>query len=341
MDDLDRWCQRLARRRHGERTLRRVLPTLAGACLIGATLVAIVRLAVPEAQWLAPACVVLAVLAPVLVLPRVWRQRDPPWLIAGHIDHLARAHGLAMAMHQVPAAERDAAWMQALREHLARVSLPSLRLHGLVPALAAFGLLIGAWFLPQVSSAPPPPPVLGGVLSSVEKRLAELQDQQLAPPEVIDEMQQRLDDVRTATEAQGLNQQTWAALDALDHDLAAARANAADKLADALAKADALSNLSPTASADAAAHAAADLTAALAELEAMAPGLAAKIPKGAEGDALLRMAQQAAAGGELTDAQRQALQRFGLDPAKAGAALSPAEAAAQAAAAQTLAGKLA
>jgi hypothetical protein len=312
MDDLDRLCARLSRQRRLERVLARVLPHAAVAGLVGATTLAVVRLAVPDAGWLAPAIAAAAALAPLAGIPAALRRRDPPWLLAGHIDRLAGTDGLAMALAASP--ERNQDWIARIAPRLRTVQLPALRLPRLASALAAAALLAGAWYLPQVSAPPPAPPVAGASMAGVESGLKRLADEGLATPPAIEALEERLAAVREAMAAQGLNQQTWAALDALQRDVDATSAVAADRLADALAKADALAGLSATG--DAAAQAAGDLAAALAELQAQAPGLAAKLPGGAEGEALLRLAQQALAGGELTEAQRQALQRWGLDPAK-------------------------
>jgi hypothetical protein len=315
VDDLDRLCSALARRRLTERVLGRVLPLAAIAGVAGATAVAVVRLAVPDAGWLVPALAASAFLAPLAVLPTALRRRDPAWLLAGHVDRLAGADGLAACL--ATTTTRDPAWSERLRPLLQRVVLPPMRLPALLPALAAGVLLVGAWFLPQASAPPPIPPVAGGTVRGAEERVAELAAERLAPPETVADLQQRLQAVREALAAQGLNQQTWAALDALERDLAAAKAQAGDRLGDALHKAEALAGLAADAGPEAAARAAADFAAALAELERAAPGLAAKLPAGAEGEALMRLAEQALAGGELTEAQRQALQRWGLDPAKA------------------------
>lgn len=314
MDALGRICARLGRRRRCERVLARTLPAAAVSGLVGATALAVVRLAVPDAGWLAPAVAAAAALAPLALIPAAARRRDPAWLLAGHVDRLAGADGLAMALAAAP----DPAWAAPLDARLRGLRLPPPRVRGLPTALAAAALLAGAWFLPQASAPPPAPPVAGAGLAGVESGLQRLGDAGLATPAAVEALQERLAAVREAMAAQGLTQQTWAALDALQRDVDAAAALASDRLADALAKADALAGLA--AGGDAAALAAADLAAALAELEALAPGLAAKLPAGAEAEALLRLAQQAMAGGELTEAQRQALQRWGLDPAQAQAA---------------------
>ncbi len=336
MDGIDRLCRRLERRHRIERALAGVLPLAALSGLAGATALAVVRLAVPEAGWFAPTLAATAALIPLARLPRAWAVRTPRWRLAGEADSLAQADGVLMAL----AAQPDPAWTQRIAPRLAGVRPPPLRATGLNAALAAGALLVGAWFLPQVEAVPPAPPVAAGAMRGAEAALEHLRDLALAAPEEIKTLEQRLDAVRAALAGKGLNQQTWAALDALERDLDATQAQAADRLADALAKADALAGLSANGDVDAAAAAAADLTAALAELEAQAPGLAAKLPAGAEGQALLRLAQQAMAGGALTEAQRQALQRWGLDPAKAGPGQPGDPAAAQALAAR-LAGELA
>lgn len=338
MDALDRLCARIARRRRSERVLARVLPAAAVSGLVGATALAVVRLAVPDAGWLAPAVAAAAALAPLAAVPAALRRRDPGWLLAGHADRLAGTDGVAMAL--AGARMRDPDWLARIAARLDAAILPPLRLPGLPAAIAAAVLLTGAWFLPQAVAPPPAPPVAGTSLAGVEGGLQRLADEGLATPPAIEALEERLQAVREAMAAQGLTQQTWAALDALQRDVDAAAAVASDRLADALAKADALAGLA--ADGDAAAQAAADLAAALAALEQQAPGLAAKLPAGAEREALLRLAQQALAGGELTEAQRQALQRWGLDPAKAapgGAGAGDAEAARRLA--DRLAGELA
>jgi hypothetical protein len=314
MDALDRLCLRIARRRRLERCLARLLPAIAAAGLAGATAIAVVRLALPDGGWLVPALAAAAAVAPLLALPAALRRRDPPWLIAGCADRLAGCDGLAMALAAVP--HRDSGWMERIAGRIAAARLPPPDLRRVPAALLAAGLCAAAWFIPQASSPPLAPPAAMASVSGATAALAALAEERLAPPETIADLAERLSAVRESLAERGLDQQTWAALDALERDLAATRAQAADALADALAKADALAGLA--ADGDAAARAAADLAAALAELEARAPGLAAKLPPGAEGEALLRLAEQAMQGGELTEAQRQALQRWGLDPARAG-----------------------
>jgi len=336
MDGIERLCVSLDRRHRLERGLQRVLPLAAISGLAGATALAVVRLAVPGAGWLAPAIAACAALAPLAVLPRALSTRLPRWRLAGEADTLARADGLLMAL----AANPDPAWAARVEPRLAGVVLPPLRAPGLATALAAAALLTGAWYLPQIEAPPSAPPVADGALRSAEAALERIAEQELAAPDAVEAFEQRLAAVREALAAQGLDQQTWAALDALERDLDSARAQASDRLADALAKAEALAGLN--ADGDVAAGAAADLAAALAELQAQAPGLAAKLPAGAEGEALLRLAQQAMAGGQLTEAQRQALQRLGLDPAKAPAGgAQPGDAAAAQRLADRLAGELA
>ena len=331
-------CRRLERRHRVERVGARVLPLASWCGLSGATALAVVRLAVPEAGWLTPAIATTAALLPLTVLPRALALRTPAWRLAGEADRLAAADGLLMALAASPQA--DPAWYAQLAPRLAAVRMPRLRLAGLPTALAAGALLIGAWFLPQVTTPPAAPPVAEGSLASATAKLEQLREQQLAAPDAIETLAERLAAVREALATQGLDQQTWAALDALERDLAATRAQATDRLADALAKAGALAGLSGQG--EAAAAAASDLALALAELNANAPGLAVKLPAGAEGEALLRLAQQAMAGGELTEAQRQALQRWGLDPAKApGDGAQPGDAEAAKRLAGRLAGELA
>ncbi len=334
MDALDRLCLRIARRRRIERVLERVLPLAAFSGLGGATALAVIRLAVPDAGWLAPAIATTAALIPLTVIPLTWRRRDPAWLIAGHADRLAGTDGLAMAL----AAHPDRAWLDRIEVRVRSAQLPPLRMPHLAGALLAAAVLGGAWFLPQVSAPPAAPPVASGPLAGTASALAALAEQHLAAPEAIADFAQRLAEVREALAARGLDQGTWAALDALDRDLSASRALAVDRLADALAKAEHLAALD--AGGELAQHAAADLAAALAELERQAPGLAAKLPAGAEGEALLRLAQQAMAGGELTEAQQQALKRWGLDPVKAGVG-QPGDAEAAKRLAERLAGELA
>ena len=312
MDALDRLCLRIARQRRIERVLGRVLPWAGISGLAGATALAVIRLAVPDAGWLATGVTAAAALAPLVVLPMALRTRDPAWLIAGHADRLSGSAGLAMALATQPG--RDPHWMATIEARLRGARLPSLRLPHVGSAVFAAALLAGAWFLPQTTAPPAAPPIASGPLANVTRTLATIADQRLAAPEAIAAFAERLAAVRQALGEHGLDQQTWAALDALDRDLSASQALAADKLADALAKAEHLAGLD--AGGELAQHAAADLAAALADLERQAPGLAAKLPAGAEGEALLRLAQQAMAGGELTEAQRQALQRWGLDPAK-------------------------
>lgn len=314
MDDLDRLCLRISRRRRLERCLARLLPAAAAAGLAGATAIAVVRLAVPDGGWLVPALAAAAAAAPLLALPAALRRRDPPWLIAGSADRLAGCDGLAMALAAAP--HRDPGWMERIAGRLAAARLPPPDLRRAPAALLGAALCAAAWFIPQATAPPVAPPAALAAVSGATNALAALAEERLAPPETIADLAERLAAVRESLADRGLDQQTWAALDALERDLAATRAQAADALADALAKADALAGLA--ADGDAAARAAADLAAALAELEARAPGLAAKLPAGAEGEALLRLAQQAMQGGELTEAQRQALQRWGLDPARAG-----------------------
>lgn len=314
VDAIDHLCLRLDRRHRVERGLARVLPVAALSGLLGATALAVVRLAVPDAGWLAPAIAAAAALAPLTLLPRALAVATPRWRLAGEADRLAGSDGLVMAL--AASAIRDPAWYERAAPRLAKVELPPLRAPGLPTALAAAALLAGAWFLPQVTAPPPAPPVADGSLGAATAKLEQLRDQRLAAPEAIETLEERLAAVREALAGQGLNQQTWAALDALERDLDATRANASDRLADALAKAEALAGLTAGGDPAVAAAAAADLAAALAELEAQAPGLAAKLPAGPEGEALLRLAQQALAGGELTEAQRQALQRWGLEAAQ-------------------------
>jgi hypothetical protein len=338
MDALDRLCVRLSRQRRIERVLARVLPLAAIAGLLGATAVAVVRLAVPDAGWLVPTLAAATALTPLIVIPAALRRRDPDWLIAGHADRLAGTQGLSMALAST--ADRDPAWMDQIAPRLSAARLPPLRTPRLASALAAAVLLAGAWCLPQVAAPPPPPPVIGGNLAGAEAGLQHITDARLTAPEAVETLTERLAAVREALATQGLNQQTWAALDALQRDLDATTAKAADHLADALAKADALAGLHGDG--ETTAQAAADFAAALAELETQAPGLAAKLPPGAEGEALLRLAQQAMAGGELTEAQRQALQRWGLDPAQQpDGGVQPGDAAAARRLADRLAGELA
>lgn len=326
MDRLDRLGAALGRRRRLERALARLLPGLGVAGLAGATVVAVVRIAWPEASFLVPALAATAILAPLALLPWALRHRDPPWLLAAHLDRLAAGDGLVMAL--AGAGARDPGWAGALAGRLAQVRLPRLRAPGLPGAAAGLLLLAGALLLPQAAVPPPPPPLGTASLERTRTSLAALDERGLAPPAEVAALAERLAAVGAAMRAEGLSQQTWAAIDALDRDVAAAHQRAADALAAVLAAAE------PLAAGDAASQpgAVAELAAALAGLARQAPGIA-ELPGGLQHE-LAGLALQALAGGELTDAERQALERLGAGGGRDAAPPDPA-------AAQALAERLA
>ncbi|MFM2092757.1 MAG: hypothetical protein RLZZ127_3246, partial [Planctomycetota bacterium] len=127
----------LGRRRSATRIIGAAAPWLATGLGAAAASAGLVRLFVPGGHPVWQAVLAAGILAPLWPAWRAWRDRDPAWVLAGHLDRLAGTRGLAMA-----AAERPAGgWAAHLTVPLAGVRLPPVSLRPLLaPALAAVAL---------------------------------------------------------------------------------------------------------------------------------------------------------------------------------------------------------
>ncbi len=308
MDALDHQLARLHRHRRTMRTLAAVAPAIALGVGAAATVVMVVRLAVPGADWLALPFAAAGALVPLALIPRAWRQRDDPALLAGHLDDACDARGLAMALASEPAAARDADWAARLRRPLDTLVLPPLpwRAARMVPFAAV--MLTIAMMLPQVEVDFSLPPVVATLFQRAEERVAELAP--VVPEAQREEAERTVEQLKNRAEHEGMDQATWEGLDRVHRDLDQAAGVSVLRLAQALAAAENAASDRPSPGQPGAG--AERLAQAVAELAAQAPGLMPRLPAGAEVDALAKALQAAAGNGALSPEQLAAVQKLGL-----------------------------
>ncbi len=321
MASIDTLLARLARRHSCQRLCDSAAPRLAAAALIAATVVASIRVAVPAGDWLIPTLLAAALLAPLPFLPAAWRRRDSGARLAGELDLLAGAQGLAMAF----AEQRDPAWDAASAAALAKVQLPAVRVAAFGPAVVALALLTGAVLLPQVVPPPLAERPAASLVRPVRNDLAQLAEIGVIRPEERAELEKRLDELLAGAQGGTLDQATWEGVDRLQAHLDAQATAAGEHLAAALAAAQQGTVAPPANDAEAGALAE-SLAVQLAALAAQAPGLVpADLHDPAAQQALAKALAQAQAKGLLTKAQVAALQQAGLQPGKPGGALTAAQ----------------
>lgn len=315
---LDLLLRRLARRRAWDRTLTSFAPALALGTMLAATAVVVVRLTMVDGAWLVPAVATAGLLGPAVLLPRLLSRRESPALLAGHLDRLAGADGLVMALAESDPRQRDPGWLARAGAALARVRLPRPDLRPL--AAPAFGLLclIGAAALPQIQPTAPTALAADPTRPLVQEVTA-LAEAQVITPEERHDLEAQLKTLA----AGGLDQATWQGLDRLAQQLDAQAQAAGERLGAVL---DAAAKAQHSTPENAAAQAAA-LGQALAELAATAPGLMPALPPGATQEAMAQALAEAVRQGRITPDQAKALAKAGLKPApKSGARnLNPGE----------------
>lgn len=314
MASIDTLLARLARRHQWQRVYDATAPRFAAAVVMSATVIASIRVAVPAGEWLIPSLAVAAVLSPLPWLPLAWRRREPPAQLAGELDLLAGAQGLAMAYIE----QRDAVWSAASHAAVAGCHLPPFRLAGGIPALLALGLLVGAVVLPQVTPAPPPEKPAANLVRPVREDLAQLAAIGVLRPEERIELEKRLDDLLANAHGATLDQATWEGVDRLQAHLDAQATAAGEHLAAALATAQ-QGTVAPPANDVEATALAQTLAVQIAALAAQAPGLVpTNLQDPAAQEALANALAKAQAQGLLSKAQIAALQQAGLKLGKPG-----------------------
>jgi hypothetical protein len=311
-DLLDLQLGRLRWRRRMQRLLDAMLPALALSLGIATTAVMVVRLTLPDGDWLAMPLAAAGILAPLILLPRLWRQPgEPAALLAGHLDQLAAANGLAMALAAQGAPERDADWGARLRQPLEGLALPALSWRAGRGIPFACLCLAVALCLPQAPALPTLAPAVTNLFRQAEKQFQGLDEAGLLPEAQRDETRRDLERLKAHAEEAGMDQPTWEGLDRLRHDLERTGTLSAQRLAQALVAAEALAT--PSANGQAASGPeAVRLAQALAELAAQAPGLVPRLPPGADAQTLQDAFAQAAANGALTPEQAAAVKQLGL-----------------------------
>ena len=327
-DLLDHDLARLAWRRRVQRAYDALLPRLALGLAASATVVVVIRLAVPALGWLAWPLAAAGALVPLAWLPRALATRDTPAVLAGHLDRMCGGEGLAMALAEHPAAARDGDWLTRLRRPLEGFTPPALVWRAGRGAALAVVALLAALALPQALPDTRTITPLARLFDQAGARLDALDRNGLLPPTAAEELQQRLAELRTQAGREGMDQTTWEALSRVEHDLAAAGASAAQRLAEALAQAERTATPPAAGTTPTAATDAAQLAAQLAALAAEAPGLVPQLGQGAN-DAELKQAlaaalREAAERGLVTPEQLAALERLGLQPGGEGERLDEA-----------------
>lgn len=290
------------------RTVAAVAPALAIGIGAAATAVMVVRLAVPGADWLTLPLAAAGALLPLTLIPRAWRQRDDPALLAGHLDDACDARGLAMALASEPAATRDADWAARLRRPLDTLVLPPLPWDTARMVPFATVMLGVALILPQVEADFSLPPMVATLFQRAEERVAELAP--VVPEAQREEAERTVEQLKARAEHDGMDQATWEGLDRVRRDLDQAAGVSVMRLAQALAAAERAASDRPSPGQSGAG--AERLAQAVAELAAQAPGLMPKLPAGADADALAKALQAAAGNGALSPEQLAAVQQLGL-----------------------------
>ena len=311
-DPLDLQLNRLRWRRRLQRLLNATLPATALSLGIATTAVMVVRLALPDGDWLVAPLVAAGVLVPLVLLPRLWRQPDESSaLLAGHLDQLTGANGLAMALAAQGPSERDADWGSRLRRPLEGLILPSFSWQSGRGIPLALICLAVALCLPQVPTVSTLTPAVVNLFRQAEQHVHGLDEAGLLPETQRDEAQHDLERLKAHAEEAGMDQPTWEGLDRLRRDLDRTGALSAQRLAQALVAAEALATPSAHGQATAGPEAV-RLAQALAELAAQAPKLGPKLPPGADAQTLQDAFAQAAANGALTPEQAAAVKQLGL-----------------------------
>ncbi len=323
MATLDALMIRLARRHRWQQLIVVGAPRLVASTILAAVVIAVVRLALPNGDWLVPAIIAAGVLTPLPWLPGAWRQRTTTAALAGELDLLAGADGLVMGY----AEQRDPAWAERCSAAVQRITLPPLRDRPLMPAFFGVLLMLGAWCLPQAM----PLPALAGPAEALVKplrdELARLAEAAIITPLERKELDQRLAELVARSQGGTLDQATWEGLDRLQTQLAAQSTAAGAKLAAALAAAQAAAApespdqstaTSPEAAALLASALAANLASDLAKLAEQAPGLVPDLADPHQQQALAQALDKALRQGLISKAQAEALQRAGVKPGRAG-----------------------
>src|SRR5688572_17797450 len=277
-DLLDRQLDRLHRQRRLQRSLDRLLPAL-GLGLGGAAVaVMVVRLAIPDAAWLALPLAAAGALLPILIVPRSFAQRDERAVLTGHLDRGCSAHGLAMALAALPADQRDGDWMARLRRPLEDLALPPLRWAAGRGALFAVVCLLAALTLPQRESAASLPTVVGSFFRQAAERVAGLEQAGVIPPAESEQARTDLAHLQERATDQGMDQPTWEALDRIRQRLDRSVSATNQRLAQSLSLSEAVAQAPDQTPRS---QDGARLAQAVAELAVRAPGLVPKLPAGA------------------------------------------------------------
>ncbi len=321
VDLLDRQLHALHRRRRLQRALAAYLPLLAITIGIAAVLVMVVRLSMPAAAWLVWPIALASLLAPLVVVPRRWAQRDSSAILAGHLDLCINGQGLAMALSAHGSTARDGDWLARLRQPLEQLTLPPFvydHLRGV--GLAAFCLIV-ALMIPQRAFTPSIPSVVGSFFKQIADRVTALEEAGVIPPE--DAEQQRLDVERLTAHAidQGMTQSTWEALDRVHQRTDQQVERSVQRLAQAMGLAEATAQPSSPGDRELQEQ---RLAQAVAELALAAPGLIPRLPKDAGGQELAAVLAQAVQAGALNPEQAAAVKKLGLLHPGQGEKLNPA-----------------
>ncbi|PIE18391.1 MAG: hypothetical protein CSA66_04730 [Proteobacteria bacterium] len=234
-DLLDQTIAELARRRRCRRRVAALLPALAVSLGLGAVLVLTVRLALPELAradvWIAA----VAAAAPLLAAPSMGRRPERRAQLAGRLDNLIDARGLAMALAERPADRRDPGWTDRLRRRLEAVPWPRADWSRLPLVALAAACLAGALLLPQRAEQPPPaPPPWQVHFERTHARLDAAGEAGLMP----DAQRRRLADQIARLEEiaaeGGMSQASWEGLDRADRAIERAVETAEARLAEAI-----------------------------------------------------------------------------------------------------------
>jgi hypothetical protein len=309
VDLLDHQLHLLHRRRRLQRVLTAYLPWLAMAVGIAAMLVMVVRLSLPAAAWLVWPLTAAAILAPGLIIPRIWAKRDSTAILAGHLDLCINGQGLAMALSASESSGRDGDWLARLRQPLEQITLPPLIYeHGRGVGLAAMCLVV-ALLLPQRAETPSIPSVVGTFFSHLNERLTALDEAGVIPPADVE--QQRLDVERLLTHAvdQGMTQATWEGLDRVHQRTDQQVERSVQRLAQAMSLAEATAQPSSPEDRELQEQ---RLAQAVAELALAAPGLIPRLPQEAGAQDLSELLAQAVQAGALNPEQAAAIKKLGL-----------------------------
>jgi hypothetical protein len=220
----------LRRRRTVVRATLATAPWLATGLAATVVVAAVVRLTVPGGHPVWLAVLIAALVAPLWPLIRALRDREPDWLVAGHLDRMSGANGLVMA-----AAERPAeAWAGHMAVPLAGVHLPVVPVLPLIPVLLSVTLLPAIPLLPPAPPSPPAPaPIVRTVSAPLADRLAALAP--TLPAEEAAQFAAALEALRSATAAP--DAAAWEALDRLARRIDGRTADQSARIGRALAAA--------------------------------------------------------------------------------------------------------